>query len=361
MNLPSILFLKHTRVWRGYFGGRLLDELERKPQPRDDHFPEDWIASTTRAINPGREHLEREGLTAADVSGEERLLADLCARFPNEMLGEAHVRAFGPTLQFLLKLLDSAVRLPMQCHPTIEFAKARLNSRSGKTEAYVILETRAEVKQPYILMGFQRPPSPGEWRRAIVEQDIDFMLSCFDKVPVRAGDVFIVPGGAPHAIGEGILMIECMEPTDFVARVEFTCAGYTQPEGGRFMGRDVDFAVEMFDFSRISLDDVRRRFFQTPRLLRRYGDDGAEWSLIDERATRRFRVKKLEIAGTVEKDDDSFYVGVVAAGAGRVSCDEVARDVAFGDRFFVPFQTRSVRFEANGRLDVVCALPPLSS
>ncbi len=39
----------------------------------------------------------------------------------------------------LVKLLDSAVRLQLQAHPTAEFAKAHLNSNSGKAEAYHIL------------------------------------------------------------------------------------------------------------------------------------------------------------------------------------------------------------------------------
>ena len=148
----------------------------------------------------------------------------------------------------LVKYLDAAVRLPFQVHPTVDFSRRRLNSENGKTEAYYILNTRPEVTEPFIYLGFQRPPGREELRRMIVEQDIPAMERCFDRIPVKPGDVFVVPGGLPHAIGGGVLMVEVMEPTDFVARIEFQVAGRTIPESARFMGRDVDFALDMFSF-----------------------------------------------------------------------------------------------------------------
>jgi len=357
MELQQILFLKPNRVWRTYLGGRLLDEMEGKPQPTDGHFPEDWIASTTRAINKGREHFGREGLSSVEVEGREWLLSELFARFPNETLGPDHVRAFGPTSQFLFKLLDASVRLQIQCHPTIDFAKAHLNSRSGKTEAYVILKTREDVAQPFIYLGFQRPPDPKEFRRAIVEQDIPFILSCFDQIPVRAGDVFVVPGGVPHAIGAGVFMIEIMEPTDLVARIEFECGGYVLPEAARFMGRDVDFGLSMFQFEAASPGEVRRRFFQSPSLARQDAG-GAQYTLIGERATPCFRVERIEVHGIFEMKKNSFCGAIVTSGAGRVRAGAFARDIKSGDRFVIPFQTNDVRFESGAKMEIVCAFPP---
>jgi len=36
-----------------------------------------------------------------------------------------------------------------------------------------------------------------------------------------------IPGGILHAIGEGIFMVEIMEPSDLAVRFEFERAGYT--------------------------------------------------------------------------------------------------------------------------------------
>ena len=215
MNIPDIIPLFPNRVWRTYEGGMLLDKLEGKEAPKDSHFPEDWIASTTSAKNEGREHIKNEGLSKVLIDGEEFYLKDLMRKCPYKLLGENHHQNYGPEPQILLKLLDSAIRLHIQCHPTRTFAQKHLNANSGKTEAYYILHTREDVKDPYIYLGFQNPPSPKELETTILKQDTQALLSYFEKIPIQEGDSFIVPGGLPHAIGEGIFMIEIMEPTDF--------------------------------------------------------------------------------------------------------------------------------------------------
>jgi mannose-6-phosphate isomerase len=304
--------------------------------------------------------LAAEGLSQVEIAGESYLLSDLFARFPEAMLGAAHVRAYGPNTQFLLKFLDAAVRLHLQGHPTVEFAQKHLNSNAGKTEAYIILSTRAEVAEPYIYLGFQNLPALPDFRQAILDQDSAAILACFEKIPIQPGDVFIVPGGMPHANGEGVFMIEIMEPTDFAVRIEFERGGYVLPEAARFMGRDVDFALSMFQFEELSNAEVRRRYFQKPRLLQKYDDGSAEYSLIDERATSCFRVKKLVITDAIDHSADSFYVGIVTKGSGRVQAGNLTRQIAFGDRFLTPFQTQTVRYEADAAgLEIVCTLPPL--
>jgi mannose-6-phosphate isomerase len=72
----------------------------------------------------------------------------------------------------LVKYLDSAVRLPFEVHPTVQFSEEYLHASSGKTEAYCILSTRPDVAEPFIYLGFQRPPTRQELRRMILEQDI---------------------------------------------------------------------------------------------------------------------------------------------------------------------------------------------
>ncbi|MDI1319737.1 MAG: class I mannose-6-phosphate isomerase, partial [bacterium] len=238
----KILRLPPNRVWRTYSGGLMLDRMAGLAAPADSTFPEDWLGSTTRAINPNREHLT-EGLSRVVFSGGEAVLADLVAADAEYFLGAAHVARFGTNPMVLVKYLDAAVRLPLQVHPTVEFSRRHLNAESGKTETYYILSTRPEVTEPFIYLGFQHPPTRAELRRQIVEQDIAAMEKCFEKIPVQPGDVYVVPGGLPHAIGGGVLMVEVMEPTDFVARVEFTVAGRVIPEPARFMGRDVEFAL----------------------------------------------------------------------------------------------------------------------
>ena len=69
--------------------------------------------------------------------------------------------------------------------------------------------------------------------------------------------IFVVPDGLPHTIGGGVFMIEIMEPTDFVVRLEFQRGGETFSEGARFMGRDLDFALAMMNFDTYSIPQIR--------------------------------------------------------------------------------------------------------
>src|SRR5581483_3343309 len=100
-----------------------------------------------------------------------------------------------------------------------------------------VLATRETGPAPFIYIGFQRPPPAAELKHLIETQDIAAIEACFDKIPVRAGDTFIIPGGTPHALGAGIFMIEIQEPSDLVVRFEFERAGYVLPEAARFMQR----------------------------------------------------------------------------------------------------------------------------
>ena len=71
--------LKSERAWRTYHGGRLIDEMQGLPSSSDTHFPEDWIMSTVRAINAGREEIV-EGLNRlADADLTLKDLAEVSA------------------------------------------------------------------------------------------------------------------------------------------------------------------------------------------------------------------------------------------------------------------------------------------
>jgi len=351
----KVLRLPPNRVWRTYSGGLMLDRMECRASPADGPFPEDWLGSTVRAINPNREN-ENEGLARVVFAGGEALLADLLAADPEYFLGREHLSRFGANPMMLVKYLDSAVRLPFQVHPTVDFSKARLNAASGKTEAYYILNTRPEISAPYIYLGFQHPPTRGELRRMIVEQDIAAMERCFDKIPVQPGDVYVVPGGLPHAIGGGVLMVEVMEPTDFVARVEFNVAGRVIPESARFMGRDVDFALDMFSLAPVSLSEVQSRWKCEPRVLVENPAMRRE-ALVDGRVTERFNILRTEVKGRAPWRPVGFTVLLVVDGECTVSTAGEKVALARFDRIVVPHGMDALEIDADGVVLLEC-LPP---
>ncbi len=333
MEFP-LLPLPANRVRRNYRGGKLLDALEGLPAPADSDRPEDWIASTVPARNPGLPPQAHEGLAAVDLPAGRRLLRDLFAGHGRHYLGAEHFNRLGPELGFLAKLLDSSMRLHVQAHPTAEFAQRRLGSRWGKLETYVILDARPGV-EGYIRLGFQRAPSPAELRRIVLEQDIPAMDAWFDPIPATPGEVWLIPGGMPHAIGPGVLMLETMEPTDLVVRCEFEREGIVVPPEARFMGRDPDFALQIFDCTSMSVEEVRARCCITPAVVRD-GDNLREERLIGPEQTDCFSIRRLTVSGPAEVESPGVVsVGLVAAGQGEVVVDGGRAEVGFGSRFLV--------------------------
>ena len=357
MNIPPVIMLPTNRVWRTYPGGKILDSIEGKSKPEDSHFPEDWIASTTPAVNKGRENLKDEGLSKVTIDYIKLSLKALMEKFPGEILGKKHYKKYGANTQFLLKFLDSAIRLHIQAHPDIPFAKKYLNSNSGKTEAYVILNIRDEITEPYIYLGFQKEVSKDKFKNIILEQNLDEMTSYLNKLFIRPGDVFIIPGGLPHAIGEGVFMIEIMEPTDFAVRLEFERGGYLLPEEARFMGRDINFALNMINFSPISPGEIKQKYFSNPRLVSE--TPGAkEFILIDKQQTSCFGVNRLILSGNYIKDSDSFYAGIVIKGTGEISSGSFNRNLKEGNKFLIPFKTKSVEYYTEKGMEIIFTFPP---
>ena len=354
MKLADGYRIAPNRVWRSYLGGSTLDRISGAEQPADTHFPEDWLLSDTLARNPGREEFPEEGISKLE-SGEGVIsFVRLLKEFPEGLFGPEHCRTLGNRAGFLLKYLDSAIRLHIQCHPSVPFAKKYLNSDCGKTEGYYILGVRPGC-QGYLYLGFQHAPDPEQFKAAVAAQNSSAILAGFEKIPVKRGDCFIVPGGVPHAIGEGVFMVEMMEPTDFAVRVEFERGGYVLPESARFMGRGIDFAMSMFEFKSRSIDQVKRDFFINPRPLPLFGS-GSRESLIDERKNDRFRLERIVVKDEAAVIHESFRVFIVLEGNGELVCGKTRFPVRQYDRIMVPYQTLEVRF--SGKMELLAALPP---
>lgn len=227
-----------TRVYRFYRGGGLIDHL-RGEIPTDGHFPEDWAASMTRANNPGQDRPD-EGLTRL-ADGE--LLRDAIAANPVGWLGAAHVERFGPSTGLLVKLLDTAERLPVHFHPDRRFANAHLDSPFGKTEAWYVLATRESSGEVWV--GMRDSVDPEAYRTWIEQQASGELLASLNRVEVRAGDLVYVPAGVPHAIGCGLLVAELQEPTDFSVVCEWD--GFPIEPADAHLGLGWDVAAQALD------------------------------------------------------------------------------------------------------------------
>ena len=343
-----------NRVWRTYKGGATLNRMEGK-EAEDGHFPEDWVGSSTRAANMGREDLPDEGVgRARGVDGVQYSMEELYRGDSEQALGAAHVKAYGAQPYLLVKLLDAAMRLHIQAHPSVAWAQKHLGANNGKTEAWWILGARQQ--EAWVYMGFQHSPTPAQWQRIVAEQDLAAMEACFEQVPVIAGDVLLVEGGVPHAIGPGVLMVEIQEPTDYVVRCEYAHGGLELPESARTMGLGLDRVLDVFDYTEYSVAEVKARFGPQVSVITE-ADGGREEVLLGAPQTDRLELRRVECKGEMSLDTDArFSILIVLEGEGRLRVGERELALKPWSRVFLPACLADV--ELQGELRVARCLPP---
>lgn len=336
MNIPSIFFFSPNRVRRSYKGGYCLDLLEEKKECVDSFYPEDWIASTIHAVNDNiQENEKNAGISEINLNGSSMLFTQLLEEYGDLILGEEHIAVYGKTIPFLQKFLDSAARLHFQIHPDIPFAQKHLNSNYGKSEGYLILSTRKE-QDSYIYLGFRRVPSQEEFKRIIIDQDIAELEQLFNKIPVQSGDVFFIPGGLPHAIGAGLMVLEIMEPTDFTFLPEFTRDGVTLSERKKYMGLDLDTCLEAVDYTCYTPEEIKAKFMIEP-----YIEKTNQFFCVENLfpfSNSPFNAKKKKVFDNYEERACAikWEICIVIKGKGEIYYDSEMIEIKAGDKFFVP-------------------------
>jgi mannose-6-phosphate isomerase len=351
--------LARNRVYRLWRGGALLDRLQGQTDPADRNVPEEWAGSTTVSRLPGRP--PDEGLSRVPLpDGSTIVLRDLIESFPEGMLGASHAARLGAELGVLCKLLDSAARLPVQCHPSAAFAKRHLGSNFGKTEASLILATRSiDGVTPYMLLGFKDGVTEAEFRRIVAAQDIPAQVAALNRIEVKPGDVYLVSPGMPHALGPGVFMIEVQEPTDLVINTEYVFCGIQRTEAQCFMGLGFDLGMSCFNYQDTGMAHVARHRL-VPRTLQD-NPAGSEEALIGPEHTPCFGMASLTVRERMmDRDRGRCYVGIVIQGQGRLRCSAGDTLLQAGTTFFIPAASAHDEFRAEGEgpLRVIKCFPP---
>ena len=152
-------------------------------------------------------------------------------------------------------------------------------------------------------------------------------------------------------------MVEVMEPTDFVARVEFNVAGRVIPESARFMGRDVDFALDMFSFEPLPASAVQSRWRCQPRTLAKTATLHRE-ALVDPRVTDKFNVLRTTLTGRSPWSAKGFTILLVVEGSCHVATAQEGIQLQQFDRIVVPHGSQPWEITAPERAVLLECLPP---
>lgn len=337
------IFFDQNRVYRVYLGGLGIDRLRGQQGEGDGFFPEEWIASCVKAINP-RYFGPRDGVSV--VEGTQIFFDDLLRDYAPTLLGPRRYDC-------LVKYLDSAIRLPMQVHPTREFARRHFGSPYGKTEAWLVLATRPGAK---IYFGFSRPIDKRELARLEERSETqrDIMTGILAGVDAHVGDVYLIRAGLIHAIGAGCTILEVQEPTDFTIQPERWCGDTHISTQEEYIGLDKDVALDCFDYTMVG-----DKALASARIRPRVVSEGAGCRvecLIGYDDTPCFAENRITLTGASYTPTFGPSVWIVLSGSGTLTGEDYHRDIKAGDYFFLPYAAQG-RFALQGDLVAVECLP----
>lgn len=354
LRLP--LRLPPNRVWRFYRGGVLMDRFRGSAEPEDTYYPEDWVGSTTPAINPPEHTYEGEGLSSVEVGGRTVTLADLLAERPDDVAGARIVERYGATTALLVKLLDAGSRLPVHVHPTRDMARRIFDSQFGKAEAWAIIATRQIPGQPSprIWLGFRDDVSLEQLRAWIDVQDTEALRGAMNEVEVQPGDAVFVRPGLLHATGAGVLLVEAQEPTDYSILAEYK--GYPIDAEAAHMHKGWDTMLDIIDRGRVDADALAAL---CPSPVRVAGNETEGWYEDDvwgPQSDPYFKAFRLVVDGSVAWPHAGVYsVVIVTEGAGVAETAHGRLDLAAGDTVAILGATAPLTI--SGDLELLVSTP----
>lgn len=363
MRLPngdSLIPLSPMRVWRTYRGGALIDRIHQVSPALDGDYPEEWIASTVEARNPQSDSA-RNGYTRL-AEFPDRSLAELIALNPEQMVGDRHLKRYGTNLAVLTKLIDTVERLSIQVHPTRTTARQLFDSAWGKTEAWYVLTGRCvNGESPHVYLGFKPGITREKWITLFERQAIGGMIDALHRVDVSPGEVYLVEGGVPHAIGPGCFLVEVQEPTDYTIRVERTdAAGRRLPDTLCHQGAGFEAMFDCFAFIGESDIQTRERWRIEPQLSGAI--PGCSLTLlIGPPETTYFSLYLLRATAPVSITvGRSFAAVLVLSGEGTTVSGGRRISYGRGDSFFLPAGIESVAWFPSGEesSEILFSVPP---
>jgi mannose-6-phosphate isomerase len=197
-------------------------------------------------------------------------------------------------------------------------------------------------------LGFREPMDPRRLAELVDTQQVEPLLAGLNTVPVAVGDTVLIPAGLPHAIGQGVLLVELQEPTDLSVLLEW--------EGFAIDGRRDGHLRLGFE---LALGCVDRSGWDPDRLARlregRGPDRPGVERLFPAEADPFFRAERLrpDPAATLEA---AFSILVVTDGAGELRTAGGALELGRGDTVLVPHAAGPGT--VGGPLTAVRCLPP---
>ncbi|MDR1897260.1 MAG: class I mannose-6-phosphate isomerase [Prevotellaceae bacterium] len=296
------------RVW----GGNKLSTVIKRKINSERTIGESWELSSVR----GNLSVASNGFLKGNN------IQELIEVYMGDIVGEKVYETFGIEFPLLFKLIDSAERLSVQVHPDDETALKRHNAY-GKTEMWYVMD--ADENSP-IYTGFNRETNKEEFNARICNGSLAEILNV-EKA--AKGDVFFLPAGRIHALGENLLIAEIQQTSDITYRI-YDWGRELNPATARTM--HIELAEDVIDYN---CCDTYKTIYSPKQ------NTVTELVKCDY-----FTTNLLWQSVKTERDYaalDSFVVYMCLEGKARLECDGTRSEtIAKGETVLIPAVINSV-------------------
>lgn len=291
--------LKPT-IWGGKKLGTILD----KPIKDLETCGESWEISGVE----GNISEVAEGTLAG------KMLTNIIKDYREELIGDKVYQKFGDQFPLLIKFIDANQDLSIQVHPNDALAKKRHNS-FGKTEMWYVVDAEEGAT---LISGFNRPTNKNEYLDFF---NSDRLIELLNREQVTKDDVFFLPAGRVHTIGQGLLIAEIQQTSDITYRIyDFDRVD----KDGNKRQLHVDEALDAIDYN--FYEEYKPAYDQTQNQV--------------ELASNPYFICNRILTNTpVTKDYnkiDSFVILMVLEGSGELKTPGGLYTYAKGDTYLIP-------------------------
>lgn len=277
-----------------------------------------WVLSSVE----GKESVIANGFLA------ENTLNEAIEIYMGDLVGDKIYNRFGTQFPLLLKVIDAAKDLSIQVHPDDALAQKR-GMPYGKTEMWYVMDVEPGSR---LISGFRRDVEPGEYRAALAAGHLEELLHA--EQPAK-GDVYFIPAGRVHALGQGLMVAEIQQTSDCTYRIY----DYNRRDAdGNLRQLHTEEAMDAIDFGAVG-DHASTRYEARP----------------DETTTLAhcpyFTTSLIPLTRPLRKnleDVDSFVIYFCVEGLAAVKSMETIVPMHVGECVLVPAVAESVELFCEG-------------
>jgi mannose-6-phosphate isomerase len=304
------------------WGGRRLAHLLSPPLPADEPIGEAWLLSDRDDHASVVSHGTLKGST----------LRELMQGRSEEILGKR--ASDDQRFPLLLKFLDVQHKLSVQVHPSDSERKYIPEGETGKTEAWVVLETG---KESLIYAGLKPLTARDILWQELKNGDVADLLSSF--VP-QTGDAILIPAGTVHSLRD-VVVFEVQENSDVTFRLYDW--ENIDPKTGALRPLQVEEAMECVDMAEVEIQALQAVVDEVHPVLRE------QLIECDHFGLRRYCGELPFIVGAAETP----RILVCIDGAGHLKHAGENYDIAKGDVVLLPSVVGECLCQPHGPVTVL--------